>query len=107
MKNNIKNQSKTIQNQSKIDKKRPKIDENATLERFRCQIVPRSAPGRSTPERVLPPLRLFGRKCRSKGPFWDPWKIENRSKIILVSIDGHFDLRKIMSGSEFGKNIKN
>ena len=34
--------------------------------------------------------RFFDGKCRSKGRFLDPRKIENRSKTALLRIDGHF-----------------
>ena len=77
----IKNRSKIVQNPSKIflksTKKRPQIDENASLERFRRQIAPRSAPGRSPGFGVLGFWDLFGRKLCSKEPFWDPAGFQN------------------------------
>ena len=59
-KNNIKNQLKIIPNPSKIDKKRSQVDENASLERFRRQIAPRSAPGRVRHNSGVPQNRHFG-----------------------------------------------
>ena len=44
----LKIHSKLVQNPSKMCKRRSQIDENASLQRFRHQIAPRSAPGRST-----------------------------------------------------------
>ena len=41
------------------------------------------------------------------GPFSGPLEIADRSKIVLLSIDGHFDPRKMPSGRGFGKNMKN
>ena len=35
-----------------------------------------------------------------------PEEIADRSKIVLLSIDGHFDPRKMPSGRGFGKNMK-
>ena len=35
-----------------------------------------------------------------------PWEIADRSKIVLLSIDGHFDPRKMPSGRGVGKNMK-
>ena len=40
------------------------------------------------------------------GPFPAPQEIADRSKIVLLSIDGHFDPRKMPSGRVFGKNMK-
>ena len=40
------------------------------------------------------------------GGFSGPWEIADRSKIVLLSIDGHFDPRKMPSGRGFGKNIE-
>ena len=94
---------KLVQNPSKIDQKRSQIDENASLERFRRQIAPRSALGRLPDERRVTFFRLFGRKCRSEGRFLGPWKIANRSKIALLSPDGRLDPPKIASGRRFGK----
>ena len=95
MKNNIKNQSKIIQNPSKIDQTRPQIDENASLERFRRQIVPRSAPGAVRREKVTHFDSNFSRTCRSKGRFWDLWKVENRSKIVSQLPAAIFPLRAL------------
>ena len=40
------------------------------------------------------------------GPVSAPQEIADRSKIVLLSIDGHFDPRKMPSGRGFGKNMK-
>ena len=40
------------------------------------------------------------------GGFSAPREIADRSKIVLLSIDGHFDPRKMPSGRGFGKNMK-
>ena len=87
-------------------RKLPHIDENVSLERFRRQFACRSVPGAVPHESRKLKSRLFGRKLCSKGRFWDPWKIEKRSKIILVSIDGHFDLRKMPFGRGSEKTRK-
>ncbi len=52
MKKTSKIHLKFVQNPSKIDQKRPQIDENGSLERFRRQIAPRSAPGTVRREKV-------------------------------------------------------
>ena len=98
--------SKFIRNPSQIDQKTAQIDENTSLERFRHQIAPRSAPGRSGQSGVLHFLRFFEILFGFMGPFSAPWEIADRSKIVLLSIDGHFDPRKMPSGSGFGKHMK-
>ena len=40
------------------------------------------------------------------GPFSVPREIADRSKIVLLIIDGHFDTQKMPSGRGFGKNLK-
>ena len=55
---------------SKIEQKRPLIDENTSWERFRRQIVTRSAPGRSQLDGLLDFFSLFGLRLRSKEPIW-------------------------------------
>ena len=58
-------------------------------------------------QRLALPLwhALAGRK-RTRSGFSVPWEIADRSKIVLLSIDGHFDPRKMPSGRGFGKNMK-
>ena len=70
--NNIKHLSKIVQIPSKINQKRSQIDENASLEGFRRQIAPRSAPGTLPDESVKIYESLFGRQLHSKGPCWGP-----------------------------------
>ena len=55
----------------------------------------------------MPLFTFFGGKCRSKGRFWDPWKIENRSKTALLSENRHLGPLKMVSGRGSRKNMKN
>ena len=78
------NPSKFIGNPSKINQKRSQIEKNTSLERFRCQIAPRSAPGRSPVEKVTGFYSFLGEngvsrdhfgaqlgsKIRQKSHFW-------------------------------------
>ena len=76
-----------IPNPSKINQQTSQVEKNASMDRFRRQVAHRSAPRWQHPERVLGFSSLFGRKWSSKGPFSDPWKIENRLKNALSRID--------------------
>ena len=102
----MKNPSEMVQNPPKIDQKRSRIEKNASLERFRRQIAPRSAPGRPDSYGLLDFLRFFGRKWRPKGGFRDPPKSQNGSKIALLCIDWRLDPPKMVSGRGFGTNRK-
>ena len=77
-----------------IDQQLFQIEKNASLDRFRRQIAPRSAPGRSFSQGVPRRWRLFGRKGGDKGRFWDLPKSQNGSKIVLLCIDRRLDLPK-------------
>ena len=59
----------SIKNLSRINQKRSQIDENASLERFRRQIAPKSAPRRLPGDDRVPFFHSWGWKCRSKRPF--------------------------------------
>ena len=97
--NPLKLELKSAQNLSKIDK-------NRSWGRFGSQVAPEVAPGRLQDDGVSEKVGLFGRKCCSKGRFWEPWKIENGSKIALLSIGRHFYPLKTASGSGSWKNMK-
>ena len=97
---------KLIQNPSTINQKWSQIDRNTSLERFRRQIAPRSAPRCNGPEKLLLLWSLFGRKLRSEGGFRDPPKSQNGSKIALLCIDWRLDPPKMVSGRGFGTNRK-
>ena len=109
MKNNIKNQSRFVQNPSKID---PKNDSRSM--KVRPWSVFGAAPncaqvGPRTLTLNLPTgcLTDFWNIIWVSGPiFAPPREIADRSKIVLLSIDGHFDPRKMPSGRGFGKNMK-
>ena len=60
------------------------------LERFVRDVAHKATPGGSRPYGVLHIWTRRVRKCRPKGRFLDPRKIENRSKTALWRIDGHF-----------------
>ena len=68
----------------------------------RAQVGPRACPVRKN----LDLLSMFEILFGIMGPFSAPGEIADRSKIVLLSIDEHFDLRKMPSGSGFGKNMK-
>ena len=91
-----------------------KIDEKTIPDRWKCVLGAFSAPNRAQVgsggvrrEKVTHFESNFNRTFGSKGRFWDRRKIDNRFKILFVSIDGHFDPRKMVSGRGFGKNMKN
>ena len=92
------NSSKSIQTRSQIEK-------NESLERFGCQIAPRSAPGGSPGFGAVDFGSLFGRKCRFKGRFGDPWNIENLSKNALLEARQAVGPPKMASGRGVGKNL--
>ena len=85
---------------------RPKINETASLERFRRQIAPRSAPGRFREFGVIAFWHLFGRKWCSKGPFWSPAGTQNRLTTALLGLDRRRVPRKMISRRGVGKNMK-
>ena len=88
-------------------KERHQIDENAPLERFRCRIALRSAPGRSGSTLLLDCWSIFKILFGFLGPFSAPRENADRSKIVLLSIDGHFDPRKMPSGRGLRKKHEN
>ena len=100
------NSSKSLENRYKIDEKRSQIEKNASLEFFRRQIAPRSALGRSPSFGVVDFGSLFGRKCRFKGRFGDPWNIENLSKNALLEARQAVGPPKMASGRRIGKNLE-
>ena len=63
---------KLVQNPSKIDQKRSQTDEDASLERLRDQIGPRSAPGRSWPYGVIDIWSPFWLKMVLQGVILEP-----------------------------------
>ena len=63
----------------KTIKKRPWIDENASSERFRRQIAPRSAPGRSGSTLLLDCWSTFWPEMSLPGSFLGP--VENRKSV--------------------------
>ena len=77
-----------------------KIDKDGSLDRFGSQVAPQVVPGALRYERRVIYFRHFSRKCRLKGRFCDPLKIENGSKITLVRLGRNFDPPKMPSGSE-------
>ena len=91
---------------SKIKQKRPQIDENTSWERFRRQIVTRSAPGRSQLDGLLDLLCLFGLRLRSKEPIWDYLGSQNAFKIAQLSLGRHLDPPKMFSTRGVGKTCK-
>ena len=102
----MKNPSEMVQNPPKFFPKRPRIDENGSLDRFRRQVAPRSAPGSAPPYGGLDIFRFFGRKWSPKGGFRDPPKSQNGLKIALLCIDWRLDPPKMVSGRGFGTNRK-
>ena len=99
------NPSKFIEHPSKINQKRSQIEKNTSLDRFRRQIAPRSAPGPSPEFGGLGFWSLFGRKWCSKGPFGGPAGVQNPSKIALLGLDRRRVPRKMTSGRGVGKNM--
>ena len=102
MKNDIKNQSRFVKNPSKIDPKTIPDRWNCVLGAFSApncaQVGFRRAPGRIRQKFWL----IFEILCEFLGPFPAPQEIADRSKIVLLSIDGQFDRRKMPSGREWG-----
>ena len=92
---------------SKSAKNCTKINENASWERFRRQIAPRSAPGRSAWEPQDFFWSLFGRKWCSNGLFRGQAGVQNQSKIDFLGLDRRRASRKMTSGRGVGKNMKN
>ena len=91
---------------SKIKQKRPLIDENTSWERFRRQIVTRSAPGRSQLDGLPDLFSLFGLRLRSKEPIWGYLGSQNAFKIAQLSLGRHLDPPKMFSRRGFGKTCK-
>ena len=94
----------------KIFKNPPKIHPKST------KVVPGSAP-KGIPEgsrlqvtkkgaTSFYKFRIYGGKGRPKGPFSDPGKIANGSKIVLWSINRHPGPPKRPSGRGSGKDMK-
>ena len=86
--------------------KRSQISKTIVLGCFWCQFAPRPAPGPLQDHSCVQRWRLLGRKCRSKGRFWEPQKSECMYKIELLRICWPSDPPKIASGRGFGKNTK-
>jgi len=83
--------------------KRYRINENTTLERFRHQIAPRSAPGCFPDFGVMAFLSFFEILFGFMRAFSASREIADCSQIVLLSIDGYFDPRKMPSGRGIGK----
>ena len=74
----LENPLKFIENPSKINPKRSQIQKNTSLDRFRHQIAPRSAPGRGTwfLDPFWPKMAFQGAIL---GPSWGPKSVKNRT----------------------------
>ena len=90
----------------KSTRKRSQIDENASLERFRRQIAPRSASRAVLDESRKPKSQFFAQNVAPRVGFGTPEKIEYRSNIALLSIGWRLDPLKMVSGRGFGKDMK-
>ena len=106
MKHNIKHLSKFVQNPSKIDQKTIPFWWKCVFGAF--SVPNRTQVGSKTLRARIRNaiLSIFEILFGIMGPFSAPQEIADRSKIVLLSIDGHFDPRKMPSGRGFGKNSK-
>ena len=102
----LENPSKFNEHPSKIDPKRSEIEKNISLDRFRRQMAPRSAPGGFPYDGVSENGHLFDRKWRSEGAFWAPAGVQNPIKSNFLGLDRRRVPRKMMSWRGGGKNMK-